>query len=459
MNFTELTEILPKASSKNLLHEINVLNSQLNRSIVVLDDDPTGTQTVYDLPVLTTWEVSAIEAEFVNETPVFYILTNSRSLVEAKAVDLAKEIKQNLNRASQITGRKYQVISRGDSTLRGHFPKEVYPFKDGKSITILAPAFFEGGRYTINDIHYVRENEELIPAAETPFAKDKAFGYSNSNLQKWIVEKSKGEIPLEKIKSISIQDIREGGKENVFRKLSTFNSGDYVVVNAFSYKDLEVVVLGLLNAEMEGKKFVFRTAASIVKVFAGLETKPLLNKKSLNIGNTGGNLIIFGSYVPKSTAQLGFLKNDKQFTFLEIDVPTVLAPENGNYLQEVIGKCNLFLKENKTVIVHTSRELVAGKDESESLNIGNRISEFLVQIVRNLSEKPRYVLAKGGITSSDVATKGLGIRRAKVLGQIIPGVPVWEQGTESKFPQVPYIVFPGNVGGNDAISNVIKSLK
>ncbi|MBX2842334.1 MAG: hypothetical protein KTR26_11215, partial [Flammeovirgaceae bacterium] len=391
MNFTEITETLPKELIESLLEEIIALNKQLNRSIVVLDDDPTGTQTVYDLPVLTTWDVSAIEAEFNNETPVFYILTNSRSLVEEKAVELANEIKSNLEIASQKSGRNYQVISRGDSTLRGHFPKEIYPLNDGHSITILAPAFFEGGRYTLNDIHYVKENGELIPASETPFAKDHSFGYKNSNLQDWIIEKSKGEINKDKINSISLQRIREGGKEMVYEQVTNFNSGDYVVINAFSYKDLEVLAWAILKAELNGKKFIFRTAASIVKTLAGLATKPLLDKKSLNLQPNGGNLVIFGSYVPKSSAQLGYLKNSKQFTFLEVDVQTILSLKSENYLQEVIGKCNQFLKENKTLIVHTSRKLVTGKDESESLNIGNLISEFLVRIVMNITEKPRYV--------------------------------------------------------------------
>jgi uncharacterized protein YgbK (DUF1537 family) len=82
-----------------------------------------------------------------------------------------------------------------------------------------------------------------------------------------------------------------------------------------------------------------------------------------------------------------------------------------------------------------------------------------VAIVRQLERRPRYLLAKGGITSSDIATRGLGIRRALVLGQILPGVPVWQSGPESRFPGMPYIVFPGNVGGVEALAEVCKQLK
>jgi hypothetical protein len=52
-----------------------------------------------------------------------------------------------------------------------------------------------------------------------------------------------------------------------------------------------------------------------------------------------------------------------------------------------------------------------------------------------------------------------GVRRAQVLGQIVPGVPVWRLGPESKYPGLPYVVFPGNAGGPDALASVIRVLR
>ena len=72
--------------------------------------------------------------------------------------------------------------------------------------------------------------------------------------------------------------------------------------------------------------------------------------------------------------------------------------------------------------------------------------------------KPGFVLAKGGITSADVGVKGLGIRKALVLGQIEPGIPVWKALAESKFPNIPYIIFPGNVGEDETLKNAVKKL-
>jgi uncharacterized protein YgbK (DUF1537 family) len=76
----------------------------------------------------------------------------------------------------------------------------------------------------------------------------------------------------------------------------------------------------------------------------------------------------------------------------------------------------------------------------------------LIALVQRITATPRFLVAKGGITSSDIATGGLGVRRAHVLGQLIPGVPVWRLGAESRFPGMAYVVFPGNVGDDRALA-------
>ena len=111
------------------------------------------------------------------------------------------------------------------------------------------------------------------------------------------------------------------------------------------------------------------------------------------------------------------------------------------------------------MVVFTSRQLFTGADAASSLAIGQRVSEGLVAIARSLTTQPRYILAKGGITSSDIATQGLTVRRALVIGQILPGIPVWQLGPESRFPGLVYIVFPGNVGGPEALAEIVAKLK
>ena len=68
-----------------------------------------------------------------------------------------------------------------------------------------------------------------------------------------------------------------------------------------------------------------------------------------------------------------------------------------------------------------------------------------------------FIIA-GGITSSDVGTKALAVKKANVLGQIKPGIPVWQTGEESKFPMTPYVIFPGNVGEITTLREAVEVL-
>ncbi|MEM7034523.1 MAG: four-carbon acid sugar kinase family protein [Chloroflexota bacterium] len=455
---------LPEEWSSSLLPDIRqqVIDSQ--RTVVVLDDDPTGTQTVYDLPVLTTWSIETLEAELSNNTPIFYILTNSRSLPLVQAQALNKEIATNLSQASQNTGRDFTVISRSDSTLRGHYPGEVDALVEtlGQAVdaTLIIPFFLEGGRYTIHDTHYVAEGETLIPAAETPFAQDAAFGYQASNLCEWVAEKTAGRVSAETVASISVADLREGGPDVVANKLIGLENGRVCVINAASMRDLEVFTLGLLTAEGQGKQFVYRTAASFVQVRAGLAPKPLLTQADLDMPITGGGLVIVGSYVPKTTSQLQVLLEQTNINRIEIDVSALLDDDQqASEIMRCVKAMNEALRSNEDVVLYTSRKLISANDAEQSLAIGNRVSDSLVSIVQSLQITPRYLIAKGGITSSDIATKGLGVKRAAVMGQILPGIPLWTLGEDSQHPGLPYIVFPGNVGGDDAVATVVKQLQ
>ena len=464
INKAELLASLPPEWSDDLLPEIQQQVAASQRKIVVLDDDPTGTQTVYDIPVLTEWSVETLQAELVTELPAFYILTNSRSVPLAEAQALTAEIAQNLVAASQQTGRDFAVVSRSDSTLRGHFPGEVEAVEaalgQSSDAWLIIPYFLEGGRYTINDVHYVAEDEMLIPAAETPFARDAAFGYQSSNLRQWVAEKTEGRVPADEVASVSMADIRSGGPGQVAKRLLDLAAGSVCVINAASTRDMEVFVAGLLQAEAQGKHFLYRTAASFVQVRAGLTPRGLLTASDLEVGESGGGLFMVGSYVPKTTGQVQALLKQPGLISAEVQVRALLDNQHQQAeIERVVQYSDQHLSQGRDVVIYTSRDLVTGDDAVDSLAIGQRISESLVAIVRAISTRPRYLVAKGGITASDVATAGLGIKKAVVLGQILPGVPVWQAGSESRHPGLAYIVFPGNVGGSEALVEVVTRLK
>lgn len=448
--------------------------------LVVLDDDPTGTQTVYDVPVLTTWGADALAAALEEPGPVFYILTNSRSLPEGEAVTLAAEIGAALTTAMARTGRRVNVVSRSDSTLRGHFPAEVDALATALNMagapTLIIPYFLEGGRYTLDNIHYVAEGDSLIPAAQTPFAQDAAFGYQHSNLRDWVAEKcasrADGEpVTAADVASITLGDLRQGGPEAVRAKLAALHHRQICVINAVALRDLEVLVAALLPLEAAGHEFVYRTAASFVQIRAGLATRPLLTADEMEpeqgpsgqvAGDdvTAGGLVVVGSYVPKSSRQLDALLALPEMTPVSLSVSDLLdETQRDTAIATAQQAIDAALSAGNDAVLFTSRTLITGETPAESLAIGQQVSSGLVTVVAGLTRRPRYLVAKGGITSSDVATVALTVKRAEVMGQALPGVPVWRLGAESRFPGLAYVVFPGNVGDDQALAVLVTRLR
>lgn len=461
---SEILKKLPPEWHEALLPEIKKRIASSARKIVVLDDDPTGTQTVHDIPVVTHWTEDVLAAELRDKSPAFYILTNSRSLAQEEAERINHEIGEHLDKASRRIDRDFAVVSRSDSTLRGHFPGEVSALERALGTPydawLVIPFFEEGGRLTIDDIHYVAEGDWLVPAGTTEYALDPTFGYSASNLKDWVQEKTGGAVLASEVASISLEDLRGEGPKAVFRQLMTLENGRICVVNCAGYRDLEVFVLGLLEAETAGKRFLYRTAASFVQVRAGLSPKSALTRDELGLEGETGALYVVGSYVPRTTEQLKVVQASERTQTIELRVDHLLRnisrqPE----ITRVAKEANRALGDGRDVVVFTSRQLVAGEDKNTSLSIARTISDGLVSVVKLISVRPRYLLAKGGITSSDVATNGLSVNRAMVLGQILPGVPIWRLGEESRFPGLSYVVFPGNVGDAQALNAIRERLE
>ncbi|GAA4950708.1 four-carbon acid sugar kinase family protein [Algibacter agarivorans] len=454
---------LPLEDSSNYRGMNHDLFEQLNRTCIVVDDDPTGNQTVYDIPLLTNWDKETILEEFKKETPVFFILTNSRSISEKKSSEIFKKISENIVEASQITNRKFTIISRSDSTLRGHF-SEIEVIKQAisvkEAITLFIPVMFEGGRVSVNDTHYISDSEQLTPVNETPFAKDHTFRYSNANLKSYIEEKTNGKIKATDVFSFSINTIRLLDVASLSKEIIALKPNQYCIVNALNYNDLDKFTHAVLLAEKLGKTMLFRTSSSFVPSYIGQKPKGLLNPNDLqNKTNKSGGLTIVGSYVKKSSIQLNSALNHfEKESIIEVDVEIILSEQSYAYIKSLISKIDEQLTQGKDVLVYTSRKLISGKDTTSNINIASKISNTLVALVKGIQVRPKYVLAKGGITSHDLATKGLGMKRSKVLGQIESGIPVWSMGKETKFPELPYIVFPGNVGNEDSLLTIIQKL-
>jgi uncharacterized protein YgbK (DUF1537 family) len=460
----KLVETLPPEWPDSLLPDIRAKLAAGERTLVVLDDDPTGTQTVHDVVVLTEWSVATLSDELARCEPAFFVLTNSRAMALDRAQALNAEIGANLRKASLAAGRDFAVVSRSDSTLRGHYPGEVDALAAALAqtfdATLIIPYFEEGGRYTIGNTHFVAEGESLIPAAETPFAQDAVFGYHSSDLRAWVEEKTSGRVAAEDVRSVSIELLRTSGPSAVADFLMGLADGAVCVVNAACMRDIEVFVDGLLQAEAPRKRFLYRTAASFVQVRAGIEARPLLVPSDLALPHEGGGLFVVGSYVPKTTVQLNALLSRTDTHPVAVSVSALLEPASrSGEIERTATAASRLLENGADVALYTDRDLVTGTDSAANLAIGQQVSAGLVDIVRRLTMRPRYLVAKGGITSSDIATRALDVRRALVLGQILPGVPVWQTGPESVYAGLAYVVFPGNVGGEDALVEVSSKLR
>lgn len=441
-----------------------------SRKIIVLDDDPTGVQTVHDVSVYTDWSLESIRSGFAETGKLFFILTNSRGFTVEQTTRAHQEIGERVDQVAKETGMDYLIVSRGDSTLRGHYPLETRLLRDALEAgnpwkmdgEILCPFFAEGGRFTIDNIHYVKYGNELVPAGQTEFAKDRTFGYASSNLCDYIEEKTGGLYRAGDVTCISLEDLRAVKLDRITRQLLEVKDFGKIIVNAIDEYDVNVFCIALYRAMERGKHYLFRTAAAFVKALGNISSRPLLTRDEMvTHSNRNGGIVVVGSHTEKTTMQLEELKKLDGLLFIEMNSDLVL--EEGGLeaeVQRILDLSSAAIQNGRTVVIYTRRRLlVVEHDTKEAALIRSvKISEAVQSLVGRLEVTPGFVVAKGGITSSDVGTKALLVKRANVLGQIRPGIPVWQTGEESRFPRTPYVIFPGNVGEAATLREAVEIL-
>ena len=438
--------------------------------VVVLDDDPTGIQTVHDISVYTNWSERAVLDGFREDAPLFFILTNSRSFSSNRTRNEHRVIAEHILSAAATTGKLPIIISRSDSTLRGHYPLETELLRQGLEDAgrhvdgeILCPFFKAGGRFTIGNTHYVQYGDELVPAAQTEFAKDKSFGYTHSDLPGYIEEKTGGRYPASGVTCISLEELRAQDYDGIVEKLMAVTDFNKVCVNAIDACDVKVFAVALYRAMARGKTFMFRTAAELVKVVGGITDIPLLKRQDMvTVDTHTGGLVVVGSHTQKTTAQLQALLELPCTVPIEFQSDLVLQGDEA--LSAEVDRCVALEEEailaGKVAVCYTNRRLLTVEnDTKESALVRSvKISHGVQSLVARLKVTPAFLIAKGGITSSTIGTDALGVKKANVLGQICPGIPVWQTDPGSKFPGIPYVIFPGNVGGAETLRQAVETL-
>ena len=416
------------------------MNDELTR-MVVLDDDPTGIQTVHGCLLITQWDESSVREAFADKQPFFYILTNTRALTRDEAARVTREAMEAVIKVNDDYGYRLVIVSRSDSCLRGHFPLETDVIREclvshGYSVpplTTFCPAFIEAGRVTINGVHYMKTGDRLTPVSETEFARDNVFAYHTSVLADYIREKGA-------------------------------NPDDYVIVNAQSYDELNayadtairsfVANTPCAKGHSAGRPvlgaMVIRSSSSLPKAIAQVPDQPLLDRTIVKQNGVG--CFVVGSHVKKTTQQLECLLQAEGTCAVEVDVQRILD-DTDSLMLETLDVIQQIAEQHLTPVVYTSRQEIRLDDANRRQLLGQQVSDFLVDIVRRLPFTPSYLVGKGGITSHDILTKGLGVRSARVLGQVINSVPC------VMTHDFPYIIFPGNVGSESSLREVYEKLQ
>lgn len=431
--------------------------SDTNRpKIIVIDDDPTGSQTVHSCLLLLKWDVATLKQGLLDDSPIFFILANTRSLTPTEAERTIREVCHNLKQALTATDtQEYLVVSRSDSTLRGHYPletdviaAELGPF----DAHFMVPAFFDAGRITLDSTHYIETDGVRTPVHKTEFAKDSVFSYSHSYLPDYVAEKTAGKITAEQVTRFTLDVIRQ----DTIDHLMGLNNNVCVAVDAQQQADLDSFSQGVLSAAAQGKKFLFRSAASLLTSLAALPPQPVAAAEMTRYtrDNKPG-VILVGSHVQKTTRQLECLLQQPDVVGIEVNVS--LLKENPTQadviVADVLAQVQAVYGQGQTAAIYTSRKELTFADVDTRLAFGEAVSHLLMDIVRGLPGDLGFLISKGGITSNDTLSKGLALTSARLLGQVIPGVSVITAGADHpQFPSLPVVLFPGNVGDNQAVA-------
>jgi len=434
-----------------------------NTKIVVLDDDPTGSQTVHGCLLLTRWDENTLEEALLDSSPLFFVLTNTRGMDATDAADITREVCRNLHRtidAQKEKGEEINIIlvSRSDSTLRGHYPvetdviaEEMGPF----DAHFLTPAFFEGGRVTRDSIHYLMVDGKAVPVHETEFANDSVFGFKHSYLPDYVQEKTEGRIKSDQVERFSLSDVRG----DVQSRLLNLKNNTCCVVDAETQSDLDNFCQQLIKSAGQGKRFLFRSAASLLTSLAKLPPQPIdadSMYKYVRDGKPGA--VIVGSHVKKTTSQLNELLKQDGVVPIEVDVDRIEIAR-ADLLHLICDKVDAAHQAGKTSVIYTSRVEKIFPDQEARLQFGVTVSAFLMDVVRGLPRDLGFLISKGGITSNDVLSDGLALQTSRVVGQIHAGCSVvCCPDNHPLYPKLPVVIFPGNVGDEFAVATVYNRL-
>ncbi|WP_402844331.1 four-carbon acid sugar kinase family protein [Microbacterium sp. GXS0129] len=408
---------------------------------VVLDDDPTGTQSASGVTVLLQYDADLLR-EALSRADSVYVQTNSRAIDEEAAIALVSDVRDAARSAAASLGEDLQFVLRGDSTLRGHVFAETEQFLDEDAVIVFSPAFPAGGRTTLDGVHRVRIGDQDLPAHETEYADDPVFPFSSGVLADYVAEKSGRPSVL-----VDLETVRAGG---VASAIATAPAGAVVLPDALTDDDIREIARAIAVVRRAGRSVVVRSASPLAAALAGVESDGLLPRPLIPLPVP--TLLACGSHTAGATAQLDAVA---AIHGLAVVIPTADAfadPVAAGLA--AADRAREQLAQGGLAVVSTERHR---RPEHNTLRHGELVMQALTVAVRALVPEVEAVVAKGGITSAELARTGVGATRAEVRGQVIPGVSVWDLVSAEGDPRL-YVVVPGNVGDASALTDVLAAL-
>lgn len=435
----------------------------MTAKIIVLDDDPTGCQTVHGCLLLTQWDVDTLKLGLQDRASLLFILTNTRAIAPQAAAEVTRQVCNNLKIALENLGiTEFLLVSRSDSTLRGHYPIET----DAIAATLgefdahfLVPAFFEGGRFTRDSIHYLVIDGVPTPTHLTEFAKDSVFGYRHSYLPDYVAEKTQGRISAAQVERFTLEQVQQG----CLARLLQLRDNQCCVVDAVTQADLDQFARDVLAATQMGKRFLFRSAASLLTALAQLPAQAIAPEAMASYRRSDApGVVVVGSHVQKTSDQLAELLQLPTVAGIEVKVARLVEPRPVSpavLVAETLTQVRQVFAQGLTPVIYTSRQELSFADAATRLEFGQGVSQLLMEIVQGLPPEISFLISKGGITSNDVLSTGLKLKSARLLGQILAGCSVVTTPADHPlFPNLPVVLFPGNVGDRTGLVTVYQRL-
>lgn len=408
--------------------------------IMILDDDPTGTQSASGVTVMLRWTAEAI-ADELRVADAVYLLTNTRAVDEQSAVSLVRGIVADARRAEELIGEPIRFVLRGDSTLRGHVFAESEA-AGGDAPILFVPAYPEGGRTTVDGQHLVRVGGELLPAERTEFAGDPVFGYQHGRLDEYVREKSTRTPRL--LESRIVRDPLA-----IRAALRNASDGDVLLPDVHDDDDIGRLAAAVRDVWSQ-RDFVVRSGAPLAAAIAGVSSDGMLATPLAR--RDGPVLLVCGSHTGAAGRQLAQVARIHG-EILEIGTEAALADPEGEGTR-VASLVRTRLEDCGLAVVSSER---VRRPEHDTLEHGEHVMRALMTVVADVRRLTGTVVSKGGITGADVAREGIGSDRAAVRGQVLPGISVWDLRSADG-DDIVQVVVPGNVGEDDTLVEALQAV-